>query len=139
MPSALTTAYYAQWDHEKWHLAGEYWRTPIYLVISFGPTSQVMPMDSRAWYPMVRYDVTRKLQIGTYYSHYVNKAQATQSEFSYSKDWTISGRYNMNSYFYAKLEAHFLHGTGLGYYASVNPGGLKPNTNMLAARIGFSF
>lgn len=139
MPSALTTAFYAQWDHEKWHLAGEYWRTPIYLVINFGPASQVMPMDSRAWYPMARYDVTKKLQLGTYYSHYVNKAQATQNEFSYSKDWTISGRYNMNSYFYAKLEAHFLHGTGLGYYASANPGGLKANTNMLAARIGFSF
>jgi len=139
MPSALTTAYYAQWDHEKWHLATEYWRTPIYLVLAFGPMTQVLPMDTRAWYPMVRYDVSRKLQVGSYYSRYVNKSQATQSEVSYSRDWVVSGRYNVNSYFYAKLEGHSLHGTGLGYYTSVNPGGVKPNTSMLAARIGFSF
>jgi hypothetical protein len=58
---------------------------------------------------------------------------------NYSKDWVISGRWNFNSYFYAKLEGHFLHGTALGYYVSTNPGGLKPASNMLAAKIGFSF
>ena len=139
MPSTLTTAYYAQWDRGKWHMAAEYWRTPIYLVITFGPASQVMSIDTRSWYPMIRYDITKRLQVGTYYSHYMNKSQAPSSASSYSKDWTISGRYNFNSYFYAKLEGHFLQGTGLGYYANVNPGGLKLNTNMLAARIGFSF
>ena len=41
--------------------------------------------------------------------------------------------------FYAKLEDHLLHGTGLGYYESTNPNGLKPNSNILAAKIGFSF
>jgi hypothetical protein len=51
----------------------------------------------------------------------------------------VSGRYDFNSYFYGKIEGHFLHGNGLGFYESTNPNGLKPNSNMLAAKIGFSF
>jgi hypothetical protein len=51
----------------------------------------------------------------------------------------VSGRYDFNPYFYGKIEGHFLHGTGLGYYASTNPNGLNPNSNILAAKIGFSF
>ncbi len=139
MPAALTLGYYAQWDHGKMHLATEYWRAPLYIVLTYGSMQQVMPLDSRAWYPMASYEVTKKLQVGTYYSHYVNKSQSTQSYVTYSKDWVISGRYNFNPYFYGKLEGHFLHGTGLGYYQSTNPGGLQPNTKMLAARVGFSF
>lgn len=138
-PPTLTLGQYAQWDRGKLHLAAEYWRSPLYIVLTYGPMRQVMPLDSRAWYPMVGYDVAKKLQVGTYYSHYVNKTQSTQGFVSYSKDWVISGRYNFNSYFYGKLEGHFLHGTGLGYYQSTNPNGVKPNTKMLAARIGFSF
>jgi hypothetical protein len=51
----------------------------------------------------------------------------------------IAGRYDFNQYFYGKLESHFLHGTALGYYTSVNPNGVNPDSNMLAARVGFTF
>jgi serine protease inhibitor ecotin len=51
----------------------------------------------------------------------------------------VSGRYDFNAYFYGKIEGHRLHGTGVGYYDSDNLSGLKPNANMLAAKIGFSF
>jgi hypothetical protein len=138
MPAALTLGQYAQWDAGKLHLAAEYWRSPLYIVLT-APAYVVMPLDSRAWYPMVSYDASKKLQVGTYYSHYVNKSQSTQDYVNYSKDWVVSARCNFNSYFYGKLEGHFLHGTGLGYYQSTNPNGLKSNTKMLAARLGFSF
>jgi len=88
---------------------------------------------------MVSYDVTKKLQIGSYYSHYVNKAGDTSQPQDYSKDWVVSTRYDFNAYFYGKAEGHFLHGTGLGYYASVNANALQTNSDMLAMRIGFSF
>ncbi|MGB2604623.1 MAG: hypothetical protein WBC78_13580 [Candidatus Sulfotelmatobacter sp.] len=81
----------------------------------------------------------KKLQVGTYYSHCINPGLDTNLPASYSKDWVVSGRYNFNSYFYGKLESHFLHGTDVGYYASTNPNGLKDNSKMLAAKIGFSF
>lgn len=139
MAPVFMTAYYSEWTKGKLHLAAEYWRTPICPVLTIGTSTIAVLVDQRAWYPMADYRVTQKLQVGTYYSHYVNKSANTSLPESYSKDWAVSGRYDFNEYFYGKLEGHFLHGTGLGYYASVNPDGLKPNANMLAARIGFSF
>jgi hypothetical protein len=80
-----------------------------------------------------------ELQVGSYYNYSVNKAGDTSLPENYYKDWVIAGRYNFNSYFYGKLEGHFLHGTMLGYYQNTNPNGLQPNTSMLAARVGFAF
>jgi hypothetical protein len=139
MPPALMLAQYAEWTRGRLHLAAEYCRSPLYPVLTIGSVTVPVPIDQRAWYPMADYRVTRKLQVGTYYSHYINKAADTSQPTNYSKDWVISGRYDFNQYFYGKVEGHFLHGTGLGYYATVNPDGLKPNSNMLAARIGFTF
>jgi hypothetical protein len=96
-------------------------------------------VDQREWYVMGSYRLLKKYQLGSYYSHYVNKALDTSLPANYSKDWVVSGRHDFNAYSYAKIEGHFLQGTGLGYYAANNPNGLKPNSNMLAAKIGFSF
>jgi hypothetical protein len=98
-----------------------------------------VPQDLRSWYAMGSYRLLKRLDVGAYYSHLVNKALDTNLPANYSKDSVVSGRYDFNAYFYGKIEAHFLHGDGLGYYADTNPKGLKPNSNMLAAKIGFSF
>ena len=132
-------AFYAEWKWRKASFAGEYWRTPLCPVLTIGPYRVPVSVDARSWYAMASYELTRKLQVGTYYSHYVNRSADTSNPQNYSKDWVIAGRYNFNQYFYGKLETHFLHGTGLGYYAGTNPNGLKPNSNMLAARVGFAF
>lgn len=139
IPPLLLTAYYAEWKKGKWYVAGEYWRMPLTIMAQAGAFPIAESIDQRSWDPMISYQLTRKLQVGTYYSHYINKAGDTSLAENYSKDWAISGRYNFNANFYGKLEGHFLHGTGIGYYDSVNPDGLKPNTAMLAARIGFTF
>jgi hypothetical protein len=134
-----TTTEYAQFERGKFYFASEYRREPLTVVLTIGPAVIPLAYDQRAWYVMGRYRVTKRFQLGSYYSHYVNtKLNAALAE-SYSKDWVVSGRWNFNSYFYAKLEGHFLRGTALGYFLSTNPGGLKPNSNMLAAKIGFSF
>jgi hypothetical protein len=139
MAPALMLAQYAEWTKGKLQLAAEYWRTPLHPVLTIGSATIPVPVDQRAWYPMVSYRLTQKLQLGSYYSHYVDKLADTRLAANYSKDWAVSGRYNFNEYFYGKIEGHFLHGTGLGYYTSSNPNGLRPNSSMLAARIGFSF
>lgn len=54
-------------------------------------------------------------------------------------DWVVSAKYDFNSYFYAKVEGHFIDGTALGTYADTNPSGLKSTTNMLATKVGFNF
>ena len=139
MPPAMMVAYYGQWTHGKFTVEGEYWRTPLYPVLNLGEVTVPAPMDGRAWYPMLSYRVTKKLQVGTYYSHFVNKSADTSQPANYSKDWAISGRYNFNEYFYGKIETHFLDGTAVGYDATSNPNGLKDNSTILAARVGFAF
>jgi hypothetical protein len=135
----FSPGYYTQFDRAKWFFAGEYCRAPVNPILTVGTTTFQWPLDQRSWHVMGSYRISEKLQVGSYYSQYVNKATDTSLPESYSKDWVISGRYNFNHYFYGKLESHFLHGTGLGYYANTNPNGVKPNSRMLAAKLGFTF
>ena len=132
-------AEYAQFEKGKFYFAGEYKRSPLNVILTFGPAVIPIPLDVRSWFAMGSYRFAKKFQAGAYYSHYVNKALDTNLPENYSKDWVVSGRYDFNSYFYGKIEGHFLHGTAIGYYDTTNSNGLKPNSNMLAAKIGFSF
>jgi hypothetical protein len=131
---------YAQFEYKKFYGAAEFRRAPITPVPTIGPVTVPIPLDEHVWYVMASYPISSRLQLGSYFSHYLNKAggDAALPE-NHQKDWDISGRWNFNDYFYVKLEEHFLHGTALGYYTSTNPGGLKPRSNILAAKVGFSF
>jgi hypothetical protein len=135
----VISAEYAQFTKGKFYFAGEYWRTPINVTLTIGPAVIPVPVDVRSWYAMGSYRLSKKFQAGGYYSHLVDKTGDTTQPGNYSKDWVVSGRDDFNDYFYGKIEGHFLRGTGLGYYNSTNPNGLQPNSNMLAAKIGFSF
>lgn len=141
----IVTQQYAKFERGKFFAAFELKRMPVGLTYTAntagGPIPVLNPVDWRSWYAMTSYRATRKLQVGTYYSHIVDAGggESTSVYQHYSKDWTISSRYDFNSHFYAKLEGHFLHGTDLGYYSDSNPNGLKARSNILAARIGFSF
>lgn len=139
VPAFLMTAQYAQFTKGRFYFAGEYDRAPFEEDLTIGLQPISFPMDTRSWYLMASYQLSKKIQAGSYYSHYINKLPDKFGPENYSKDWVLSARYDFSSYFYAKLEDHFLHGTGLGYYESTNPNGLKPNSNILTAKIGFSF
>jgi hypothetical protein len=56
----------------------------------------------------------------------------------YSKDWTVSGRYDINPFIYLKAEEHFIDGTSLSF-ESVNNTMLQPTSRLTALRIGASF
>jgi hypothetical protein len=138
-PSFLIHAHYAQFTKGRFYFAGEYRRDPFYAILTIGPAAIPLSYDERSWFAMGSYRLFKRFQVGSYYSHYVNKALDTALPADYSKDFVLSERYDFNSYFYGKIEGHFLHGTVIGYYESTNPNGLRPNSNMLAAKIGFSF
>jgi hypothetical protein len=139
------TQQYAQFERGKFFVAAETRRMPISLFVTAttagGPVVIPDALDWRSWYVMTSYRVTEKLQLGTYYSHFVDAGASASTALiaKYSRDWTVSGRYDFNSYFFGKLEEHFVHGTDLGYYPDSNPNGEKPRSNVLAAKIGFSF
>ncbi len=141
----LVTQEYAKFERGKFMAAFEMKRMPVGLSFTAntagGPIPVPNPVDWRSWYVMTSYQAMKKLQVGTYYSHLVDAGggQDTSHSGNHSKDWTISGRYDFNPHFYAKLEEHFVHGTDIGYYSDSNPNGLKPKSSILAARIGFTF
>jgi hypothetical protein len=139
LPPTLTPSFYAQFSRGKVYLAGEYDRIPINATVTITPAVFPFVVDGRSWFAMGSYRLRNNFQVGSYYSHYVDKSGDTTQAASHSKDWVVSARYDFNSYFYAKIEGHFQHGTALGYYTSTNPNGLTPNSKMLAAKIGFTF
>lgn len=136
---AFMAVEYAQFEKGRFYFAWEHMRFPLNTIVSIGPEAIDVPQDQHSWFVMGSYRPLKRLQVGSYYSHYVNKSLDTSLAANYSKDSVLSGRYDFNAYFYGKIEGHFLHGTALGYYESTNLSGLKPNANMLAAKIGFSF
>jgi hypothetical protein len=87
---------------------------------------------------MATYKVTGKLTLGAYNSEMVDHAAAL-GPARYSKDWTVSGRYDFNQFLYAKAEEHFIEGTEQDYDADLNPNGLKPNTKLTVLKIGVIF
>ena len=138
-PPNMLLAYYGQYEKGKFYAAAEYRRNPVVGTIPTTFFTVPFALDERAWYVMTSYRVAPKLQVGTYYSHYVDKTKVTTLPANYSKDWTISGRYDFNQYFYAKVEGHFVHGTAFDFYAVNNPKGNKTNSNLLAVKAGFTF
>jgi hypothetical protein len=135
----LSAFYYAQFTKGKFYFAGEYNPAPARAFLTIGQAVIPIPVGARTWYAMGSYRVSKTFQFGSYYSYLADTGLDPNLAANYSKDWVISGRYDFNSYFYAKIEGHFLHGTAHSYYASTNPNGLKDNSNLLAAKIGFSF
>jgi len=139
LPPTLTPSFYAQFSRGKVYVAGEYDRIPINATLTIESTVIPFVEDGRSWFAMGSYRLCKNVQVGSYYSHYVNKAADTTQPANHSKDFVVSGRYDFNPYFYAKIEGHFLHGTALGYYSDTNPNGLAPDSKMLSAKVGFTF
>jgi hypothetical protein len=131
--------YFAKYEKNKWLLAAEWTRLPLNYKIQFaGPAAPATPIDFRGLYGMVTYKVTDKLTAGVYDSQYFDHASPLGPE-RYSKDWVISGRYDLNQYLYAKAEEHFIQGEAIGYDTALNPNGLQPNTKLTLLKVGVSF
>jgi hypothetical protein len=151
IPYGTLPDFYAKFEKGKFMAAGEFKRTDgqftLHLnnVDPFSYPAPVIPFttsstySANAWYAMSAYRLTQKLQVGGYYSHYMSAIGNYSLPANFSKEWVVSGKYDFNSYFYAKLEGHFINGTALDYYTDTNPAGLKPKTKLLAAKVGFSF
>ena len=101
--------------------------------------------DSRAWYGAAAYRVSKRLEVGTYYSWFIADWRKDPSPpTNHVYDRVASARIDLTHHWYAKIEGHFMNGYGAfdsirGFYGQQNPDGLKPSTNALVVRTGFSF
>ena len=108
--------------------------------MNFSGVVTVLPRTRTQWYGMASYKVTSKLTAGMYHSEQINRSMPLSAGASrFSKDWTLSGRYDFNQYLYAKAEEHFIKGSDIFYDTDLNPTGLKPTTKLTILKVGVSF
>jgi hypothetical protein len=101
-----------------------------------------------AWYVMGSYHVTKKLAAGSYFTRVVGTSfvetfrwpyyDPSQPEF-YSMDTVANARYDINHYFYVKVEGHYIDGDLAAFFPATNPKGLQKVTRLAIVRFGFTF
>ncbi|KAA6457224.1 hypothetical protein DYQ86_23110 [Acidobacteria bacterium AB60] len=147
--------YFAQYTHKKLMLAFELNRQAQETTISPAQSAAVAVdfikrfsqspapavssrADDRDWYGMATYKFNDKLSAGFYHMQGFDR-QADLGPDRYTKDWTVTGRYDFNEFIYAKVEEHFIDGADLNYFEAQNRNGVKPDTRMTAIKLGVSF
>ncbi len=128
---------YSRYEKGKLTLSTEWSSAPTRLALGPG----VIELPSRAWYTMGSYRLTEKLTPGSYYSQIRLFPQSgnRSDPANYLKDVTASTRFEINRYFYVKMEGHYMDGNSMGFYQQTNPDGLQRVTRLMLARVGFMF
>jgi hypothetical protein len=150
-----TNVQYFQYERGKFYFASEYKRTPKIStsvivtttpvlkngVITLTTTSKTTVSNSerRDGFFMAAYRVVPKLQVGGYFSRELRAHRDPALAKNYFNDCVVSGRFDINSYFYFKVEEHFIRGNSAMLYRSTNPSGYQQSAKMTAVKLGFSF
>jgi hypothetical protein len=131
-------SYFGQYTKKKAMFAAEWNRqaSPARLILTGQPVASASS-DARGWYGMATYKVTSKLTAGVYDSQFFDRDTPLGAD-RFTKDWTVSGRYDLNEFIYIKADEHFIDGTALSLDSvqNLNP---KPVYKLTALRLGVSF
>jgi len=129
-----------------------YWRNQEL----FSGTSESFA-DVRGWYVSGAYRISKRFQVGSYYSHYTitNVVAGALSVFyppatdtslpaNHDYDKVITGRVDLSKFWNVKIEGHFMDGYGSGpypngFYTQENPHGFQPDTNAVIIRTSVYF
>ena len=150
-----TNQFYGEYTVGRFRVDSEYrryWRNQEL----FSGTSESFA-DVRGWYVSGAYRISKRFQIGSYYSRYTisNTVAGALAAFyppatntglpaNHDYDKVITGRVDINKFWNVKVEGHFMNGYGSGpypngFYTQVNPGGFAPNTNALVVMTSLNF
>ncbi len=150
-----TNQFYGAYARNRFHAESEYKRYFQQKDVFNGGTWFFA--DTRGWYVSGAYKLNNWLESGAYYSHYrinFNGGPLVPGGMSIDTDFTdpqkrdfdkvMTAKFSLPKNFTVKVEGHFMAGNGQamypdGFYTSVNPNGLKDNTNALVVRTGYSF
>jgi hypothetical protein len=150
-----TNVQYFLYERGKFYFASEYKRRPILTTVKTIATTQSLKngaivnttvttarttaLDRRSGFFMAAYRVLPKLQVGGYFDREIRAHTDLTTPGDYLNEWVVSGRFDINSYFYFKVEEHFMNGTEASLYTSTNPTGYATKAKLTAAKLGFSF
>ena len=148
-----THQFYGEYAVGKLRLASEYrryWRDQVIFNNQWEVTT-----DVRGWYASAAYRVSKRLELGAYYSRWAiswfhtmpaafvqSPSQDAPDRHLYDK--VVTARFDLNRHWNVKVEGHLMDGYGsvmypAGFYAQDNPQGLQPKTNLLLIRTGWNF
>lgn len=147
--------FYGQYTVGKLQIDSEYRRFFHDGIVNHGDIEAIT--DVRGWYVSGSYRVVKRLALGSYYSRYsitsvsggpfgfeIPEETDTSLPANHIYDKVVSARVDLNKFWNAKVEGHFMNGYGAssfpdGFYPQVNPGGFKPNTNALVLKTSLNF
>jgi hypothetical protein len=104
--------------------------------------------NARSWYVSGAYRFTPHIELGSYYSFFTHDQNVDESlPGNHIYDKVVTARFDLKSFWTVKVEGHFIDGYGgsdstRGFYNFPLAGDantMKPQTNMLIVRTGFSF
>jgi hypothetical protein len=132
-----TSQFYVQYIRDRLRLDGEYRRNLLDL--------EPFILTSRSFYGSASYRISKRLELGTYYSRfYLDLRANVNGPSSHIFERVATARVDLTSHWDVKIEGHFMHGFAAsdafrGFYPQDNPQGLMPNTNLLVIRTGVQF
>ncbi len=140
-PLAFWPTVYTEYSRGRVYASAQYVKLVQYQTVTVpGSDSATSGQDTRAWFAMGAYRLTGKLQAGAYYTHYLLAGTGDNNDpANYFNDTVLSARYDIDSHLYAKFEGHLVKGNAVGFYAQDNALNLQPASNVLVAKVGYSF
>ncbi len=138
--------FYVQYVRGRLKLDGEYRRQSRDELIFDGPPAPPeIVADIRSMYGAASYRISRRLELGTYYSRYYPDWRLDGSvPANHIFDKVAAARLDLTSHWDLKIEGHFMNGYAAGdslrgFYLQDNPQGFQPATNLLVIRTGIEF
>jgi hypothetical protein len=108
--------------------------------------------DNRGWYTSASYRLSKRVEVGSYYSDLSTLYQRGPLPASLNRDLpgnhirdkVFTCRLDLKTFWNVKVEGHFMDGYNngqypAGFYTPVNPQGLERKTSLLVLRTGFNF
>jgi len=150
-----TNQFYGQYSIGKLRIDSEYRRYLRDQLVFSGTSENVCGV--RGWYVSGAYRITKRLELGSYYSHYtvtsvfegtlaalIPNQTDTGQPANHIYDKVITARVDLKKFWDVKVEGHFMNGYAYStypdaFYPQVNPQGFKPNTNALVIKTGVNF
>jgi hypothetical protein len=137
--------FYVQYTAGRLKLDSEYRRDYLALNISDAVSPPRLIRDSRSAYASASYRISKRLELGAYYSVFFEDWRVKLSDpGNHIYDKAVTARLDLTSHWDLKIEGHFMNGYGTtdafrGFYLQDNPQGFKPDTNLLIIRTGVEF
>ncbi|HTF65006.1 MAG TPA: hypothetical protein VK638_20195 [Edaphobacter sp.] len=142
-----TSQFYIQYARGGLRLDAEY-RRSLRDQLLFDTSPYVPPevsADSRSFYASAAYALSKRWELGTYYSRfYADWAADLNAPNNHIFDKVATVRLDFNNHLTLKVEGHFMDGYGArdsicGFYLQDNSQGFKRKTSMLVIRLGYNF